>query len=143
MAQGKRLSDTQIEEIRLAYAETGVVADAARAAGCSEASARKYCHAPNDGLAELRAEKKADVVAKIAEVRSAYLDHMLKESVIKEATAKDSAVIVGVLTDKHQLLSGAATARTETTAADPNRLTPEEKEQAARLRAKLLGEVPV
>lgn len=115
MTQGQRLTDEQIETIRLTYAETGFIVAAARAAGCSESAARKYCHAPDDGLAELRAEKQADVITKIAEVRLRYLEHMLDDKVVTETSARDSVVVVGTLTDKHQLLIGAATSRAEVT----------------------------
>jgi hypothetical protein len=113
MAQGQRLTDEQIETIRLTYAETGFIVAAAREAGCSESAARKYCHAPDDDLTELRAEKRADVITKLAEVRLRYLDHMLDDKVIAETSARDAVIVVGTLTDKHQLLIGAATSRSE------------------------------
>lgn len=143
MAQGARLSDMQIETIRAVFAEGGSLGEAAREAGCAKNSARKYAPPPNDELAQLRTQKRADIITRIAEVRSLYLEHLAQPDVMSIATARDAATIVGILTDKHQLLSGAATERKEVSAIDPDRLTPEEKAQAARLRAKLLGEVAV
>jgi molybdenum-dependent DNA-binding transcriptional regulator ModE len=143
MAQGQRLSDRQIETIRLAYAETGSVTAAARAAGCSRSAARSHLTAAPDNLAELRQEKRADIVAEIAHVRLVLLTAMGSAEKIAKASMAELATSFGILTDKHQLLTGGATSRPDTGRVEPGRLTPEEREQAARLRAKLLGEAVV
>jgi lysozyme family protein len=115
MAQGRMLDDEQVEAIRMAYLEAGgVVKDVARSLGVSEASVRKYGPAPDDDFAALRAEKKADIIGKLAAARLVYLDHLTTESTVKAAPAKDAAIVFGVLVDKHQLLTGKATERIET-----------------------------
>jgi hypothetical protein len=56
---------------------------------------------------------------------------MMHPSVITPTNGRDAATIVGILTDKHQLLSGAATSRTETGPPDSGRFTPDEIEKLA------------
>lgn len=69
------------------------------------------------------------------------VSHMTKPEVIASANLKETATAFGIIIDKFQLLTGQATARTETGPTDPGRLTPEEREVAARIREKLAAEV--
>lgn len=121
--RGKRLSDEQIERIKAVYAETGNIREAARAAGVPEATARRHVK-HDDGLTQVRAQKRVEAVATVAreradfaellaDAREAYIRHLMEPAVIATADAKDAATIVGILTDKHQLVTGAATVRTE------------------------------
>ncbi len=145
MAQGQRLTDWQIETLRLAYAETGNAAHAAREAGCSATAAKRYVTQaladPNDGLDELRREKKADVVKGIHAVRLVLLAAMADPGKIAKASLSEITTSFGILTDKEQLLSGEATSRTENRTYDASRLTPDDREQLTRLRDKLAGKV--
>lgn len=112
--RGKKITPEQIERIKAVYAETGNVAAAAREAGVSKSTAHKYCHSASDEFEQVRTEKRRDIIEQIAEARLLYVEHLMQPAVIAGASAKDSATIVGILTDKHQLLTGGATARTET-----------------------------
>src|SRR3712207_4691536 len=76
MAQGQRLTDWQVETIRLAYAETGSVSHAAHEAGCAFNTAKKYVNDHRDDLTKLRTEKKADVIAQVAALRIRLLEEM-------------------------------------------------------------------
>lgn len=122
--RGKRINDVQIERIKAVYAETGNVSEAARACGVSESTARKYAHA-SDEFAKVRAQKRVDAIQQVAheradfaellaDAREQYIRHLMTPEVMATADAKDAATIVGILTDKHQLITGGVTARTET-----------------------------
>lgn len=113
--RGQKITPEQIERIKAVYAETGNVAAAARAAGVTKSTAHKYCHASHDEFEQVRTEKRLDIIEQIAEARRLYVEHLMKPEVIADADAKDAATVFGILTDKHQLLIGGATARTETT----------------------------
>lgn len=123
MARGQRLSDEQIERIKAVFAESGNAAEAARAAGVSRGAARNYIHA-DAGLDEVRRQKRESAIAQVAheradfaellaDARETYIRHLMLPEVVASANAKDAATIVGILTDKHQLITGGATARTE------------------------------
>lgn len=144
MAQGSQITDEQIETIRATYTMTGKLSDASRAAGVSESTARKYVRLV-DNFEELRAEKIAitieEIIVKCGEVQGKLLAAMTDEAKLAKASFQEVATAFGIVTDKRQLLSGQATDRREHVAADAlARLTPEEKEQAARIREKLARE---
>ncbi len=126
MAQGQRLTDWQVETIRLAYAETGNVAHAAREAGCAFNTAKSYVNSNRDDLTELRKQKKADVVVQVAAVRIRLLEEMMNPTKLGKSSLYELGTLFGILTDKHQLMTGGATARTESGPFDPARLTTEE-----------------
>lgn len=119
----EKLTDAQIERIKAVYAETGNKSEAARAAGVSRTSALRYitADAQMDSLRQQKrveaiatvARERADFAELLADAREAYIRHLMEPTVIATADAKDAATIVGILTDKHQLVTGAATARTE------------------------------
>ena len=111
--RGKKITPEQIERIKATYAETGNVSEAARTAGVGFSTAQKYIRA-SDEFDKVRDEKRLDIIEQIAEARQLYVEHLMQPAVIATASAKDAATIVGILTDKHQLLSGGVTARTET-----------------------------
>lgn len=144
MGKAATLTDEQIETIRATYAMTGKYSDAARAAGCSVGSAHKYVHLSDD-LENLRTEKRAvtieQVIVKCGEAQEKLLAAMVDEAKLSKSSLQEIATAFGIVTDKRQLLSGQATDRREHVAADAlARLTPEEREQAARIREKLARE---
>jgi molybdenum-dependent DNA-binding transcriptional regulator ModE len=115
VAQGQRLSDWQIETIRLAYAETGSISHAARESGCAYNTAKSYVASHHDDLTDLRNQKKADVVAQVAALRIRLLEEMHTATRLSKASLYELGTLFGILTDKHQLLTGKATSRTEQT----------------------------
>lgn len=144
MSQGSRITDEQAETIRATYAMTGKLSQAAKAAGVSESTAKKYANLA-DGFAELRAEKLAltieQIIVKCGDVQGKLLEALVDDAKLAKASFQEVATAFGIVTDKRQLLSGQATDRREHVAADVlARLTPEEKEQAARIREKLSRE---
>jgi len=114
--RGQQISIEQIERIKQLSFDTSNTAAIARAVGVSRATVIKYVSA-KDEFDEVRHEKRVTLVAAIADelsaVRQLYLDHLKQPDVIAAASAKDSAVIVGVMTDKFQLVTGEATERRE------------------------------
>jgi hypothetical protein len=115
MAQGQRLTDRQIETIRLAYAETGSQREAARRAKCAVSAVKKYIAPVIDDLEHLRTQKKADIIEEIAAVRLVLLAAMKSPAKLDKASMAELATSFGILTDKHQILTGGVTARTEQT----------------------------
>ena len=107
-----RITDKQVETIKAAYAETGSITQAARQAGVSLSTAHVYVRS-NDSFEDVRREKRLDIIEEIARVRQLYIEHLAKPEVMATATAKDAATVFGILTDKHQLLTGEATERKE------------------------------
>lgn len=121
--RGQKITPEQIERVKAVYAETGNIREAARTAGVPEATARRYVKG-DDGLTQVRAQKRVEAIAAVAheradfaellaDARETYIRHLMQPNVIASADAKDAATIIGILTDKHQLVTGAATARTE------------------------------
>lgn len=68
------------------------------------------------------------------------LDHLETPGTIEKMNGQQLAVAMGIIVDKHELLTGEPTSRSETVPIDPGRLTPEEREAAARIREKLEAE---
>lgn len=112
MAQGKAITDEQIELIKATFAETGSVRASARAAKVSVSTAKKYAGS-RDGFEQLRTEKRVDIIESLADARIILLASMVDESALKKASLHEKAVAFGIVTDKHQLLTGEATERHE------------------------------
>lgn len=114
--RGANLTDEQIERIKQVFADTGSVRGTARALSLPVSTVKTHCKR-TDEYVQIRTEKRTALIGNIAEelaaVRQLYLDHLKQPLVIASASAKDAAVIVGVFTDKHQLVTGEATERTE------------------------------
>jgi hypothetical protein len=125
MARGPNLTDEQIERIKQVFAETGSVRGTARALSMPVSAVKTHCK-QTDGYAQLRTEKRTALIGAIAEelatVRQLYLDHLKQPAVIAAASAKDAATIVGIFTDKHQLVTGEATERSEHVHSDDARV---------------------
>jgi recombinational DNA repair protein (RecF pathway) len=143
MAQGKALTDWQEETIRATWLLTENGSEAARLAGCAPTTANAYIREHMDELLQLRQQKAPE----LSEVISALLQRLVSAAFdpakLADASLGHLMTGIGILIDKHQLITGKATARTETNTIDPSKLTPEEREMAARIREKLAAEVGV
>lgn len=136
--RGRKLGPETIERIKAIYAETGSKAEAARQCGVSRTTVFNYADA-SDEFDEARREKRVDIIARVAEARALYLEHLADPAIVAATDAKDATVIFGILTDKHQLLSGEATERHEHIDSPADRLSRRMDELAARRRAKSLA----
>lgn len=127
----------------MAYAETGNINHAAREAQCTWTSAKKYVTEHADELQKLREQKKADVLNQMAVTRIRALEELITPHRLVSSSTGELTTLVGVLTDKIQILSGGVTSRSaHLDESDPaSRLTPEELEQAAKIRERLAAEV--
>ena len=114
VARGKATSDETIELIKATYAMNGNARETARVLGVPEATVRKHI-APDvkDEFAQVRAEKRVDIIAKAAGVQIALLDAMIDPDALKKASLQEKATAFGIVTDKIQLMSGEATERHE------------------------------
>jgi molybdenum-dependent DNA-binding transcriptional regulator ModE len=114
--RGQKITPKQIEQIKAIYAETESLTAAAKAVGVSWATAEKYAKS-SDEFEELRVEKRTvligSIAAELAEVRQLYLNRLKEPGVIAETSARDAALIIGITTDKFQLVTGEATERSE------------------------------
>ena len=145
--RGRQLTVEQIETIRATYALTKSYTAAANAAGCSINGAKRYITSVDDEFADLRKEKTAitieAIIVKISRVQERLLDAMLDPSKVEKASMQELATSLGIVTDKRQLLAGDPTSRSENVSNDAStRLTPEQMEQAARIRERLSEKVP-
>jgi seryl-tRNA(Sec) selenium transferase len=136
------LTDEQVERLHLEYALSGRYRAAARAVGVSVESARKYLKAEvedaDSPLRRMRTQKKIDIAEKFGDLQVAMIDALMDKAKIEKASYQELANTLGIATEKRLLVMGQATIRTETVTADPAaKLTPEELEVAARIRAKL------
>jgi molybdenum-dependent DNA-binding transcriptional regulator ModE len=139
------LTDEQIERLHLEYAQTGSYRAASRAVGVSVESARKYLKAgaddPDSPLGRMRTQKKVDVAAKMGDLQIALIDALMSSEKISKASYQELATTLGITTEKRLLIMGQPTSRNENITADPSaKLTPDEMEAAARIRAKLAAE---
>lgn len=112
MAQGKAITDEQIELIKATFAETGSVRAAARAAKVSVATAKKYA-GTRDNFEQLRTVKRVNIIEALAEARITLLNAMVEPTTLAKASLSEKSIAFGVVTDKHQLLTGEATERHE------------------------------
>lgn len=143
MAAGKQLTDWEIEAIRVAYAESGNIAHASRAAGVHYNTALKYLRINMPALEEMRREKQGDTIALMQLVRRLALEELTTPGRIKNATNTELGIISGIMTDKLRLLQGESTQNinlNHNRVGDPKVLTPEEREQARKLRDKMLND---
>jgi hypothetical protein len=140
MGQGQTLTAEKIEIIKATYAETGNYSESARAARVSVATAKKYVDTQDD-LEELRKQKRVSLIDHIADVQAVLLDAMTEPKRLGKASLSELGNQFSNLTEKRLLLTGQATARTETLTADSaTKLTPDERMLAARLRDKLISD---
>lgn len=147
MARGVSLTDEQQTALRDAWEQSGRYDVAALAAGCSTASARRYLKdvpKPDHAVATVATLKTADEISTaILQVIGPIFAHITDPNVIAQASLKDASTSAGILIDKFLLLTGQATSRTESLGVDPSKLTPEEREMAAKIRRKLAAEAGV
>lgn len=143
MAAGKQLTDWEVEAIRVAYAESGNIAHASRSAGVHYNTALKYLKMNMPALEEMRREKQSDTIALMQLVRRLALEELTSPGRIKNATITELGIISGIMTDKLRLLQGESTSNinlNHTRVGDPKMLTPEERENARKLRDKMLSD---
>lgn len=122
------ISDEQIESLKNAFANGASVDAAAKSAGVSWSSAKKYASF-RDQYESLRDEKRQELIAQTAaeyvpQLLAAigkYIAHITQDHVIAATGARDAMIVVGTAVDKVQLLTGKPTERTEHTDADDAR----------------------
>jgi hypothetical protein len=139
-SRGTPVSDETIEIIKATFAETGNLRAAARAANCSQSTAKKYAQS-RDEFEQVRAVKRLTLIDHIAIAQVKLIDAMTDPDKLAKSSLHDIGVAFGIVTDKGLLLTGQATSRSETIGRDPGSvLTPEEMELAARVREKLAAQ---
>lgn len=144
MAQA--LTDERIERLQLEYDQTGSVPKAAAAVGVSKSTASKYIdrekkHPAPPEVQAVRTKKLADIAERLGDLQVVLIEAMMRPDKINEARYAELATSLGIATEKRLLITGQPTVRNETLTTDPaSRLTPDEMEAAARIRAKLAAE---
>ena len=145
MGRGRATPIETIERIKATHAMTGSIRQTARDLGVPVATVAAYVNTPSsEQIEQARTEKieavMPSIIDEIAAAQRAIIKAMRDPSKIAEADMRDLATAFGILTDKHQLLTGQPTARNHNLnqEADPAPiLTPEELEQMAQLRERL------
>lgn len=111
MPKGEKIDLATIEAIKAYYAACGSLAKTAKQFGISSQTVMKYRDEEPDRFEEMRSYNKERFIAQawdnIGNAMSIMPDKFI------ESTAKDLATVVGILTDKLQLLTGEATSRSE------------------------------
>lgn len=113
MAQGSKYTDEDIERGLQALAESGGNATAAsKACGIPERTLRDWKRTKfADEFAEVRREKRTDFISAVWETAKDALQQVKDK--LKDTTAKEAAVITGIMIDKALLLGGEPTEITE------------------------------
>src|SRR4051812_4517813 len=140
MGRGRITPDETIERIKATYAFNGSLKQTSIELGVPIATVSKYVNQESkDQFESVRIEKIAAVIPSIVEMcaqaQRVFLTAMMSEEKIKGADLAQVAVSFGIVTEKALLLTGQATQRTEHVN-DPGKLTSDEMEAAARIRAK-------
>lgn len=138
--RGRDLTEWEQETVMLAYAESGNMAHAARVAGVTYAAAKHYRDTHLEELHEARERVKGNIIESLALVRRLAIEELATPSRIAKASIQELVMITAVMTDKIQILSGGATAHVAHLIVNPQALSPEEREHARELRAKMLAE---
>jgi molybdenum-dependent DNA-binding transcriptional regulator ModE len=111
------LSDEQIEQLHIEYAQLGQVSKAARAVGVSWSSAKRYLKQelidPTSELAITRERKKIGLAETLGEAAIVLAQAMADKTKISEARLQEIAVSLGIAIEKLQLITGQATERYE------------------------------
>ena len=112
------LTDEQIERLHLEYAQCGSFREVARILNVAPSTIKR--HIDNDrrqpareALQAIRTQNKVDIAAKIAEVQLVILEALKSPEKISKASYQELSTSYGILTDKHQLITGQATERHE------------------------------
>jgi len=141
------LTDEQIERLNSAFSTNGgKVREAARRVGVSVATASKYIdreryNPPPPEVEAVRTQKRLEIAEKFGDLQVALIDALMDKTKIEKASYQELANTLGIATEKRLLITGQPTSRNETIATDPAaKLTPDEMEAAARIRAKLAAE---
>jgi len=109
MAARRRYTRTTKTQAVIA-ATVSSVAAAAESAGVPESTLRYWFDSPDFAL--VRAKTRDDLAAESMGMAHRVLEEITRR--LSEFEPRDLSVLYGILTDKGQLLSGAATSRTET-----------------------------
>lgn len=139
MGRGRVTPDETIEQIKATYAMNGNARETSRVLNVPFSTVRKHITTDEqDEFAQVRSENLAvvipNVIAKIEQVEMVLLDSIMKRAKSGEDSVRDLATAFGILRDKHLLITGQPNNRTHTTTDASATLTPEEMEQAAKIR---------
>lgn len=142
MTRGKPLTEDDHDAIRAAFLLTDNSHAIARMTGFPVSTVNDYVRNNRESLRMFRTEKAPELTERIDGLLDFILNEAFDPSRVSSAKLSELMTGIGILVDKRQLLTGKPTARTETGPIDPGKLTPEEREAAARIREKLAAEVP-
>jgi len=139
MGRGRPTPDETIERIKATYAMNGNARETSRVLSVPIATVHKYIDPESkDAFEQVRTEKLAEVIpnviARIEQVEMVLLDAIMKRAKTGEDSVRDLATAFGILRDKHLLITGQPNVRTHNTSEAVATLTPEEMEQAAKIR---------
>lgn len=113
MARRRYSDEDKAAALATLDAMDGNVNGAARKLGIAESTLRSWNNdrGVHPVVANLREKKKGELADRLKEIAHEIIDGMPDK--ISEASLRDSGVTLGIVLDKLQLLSGAATSRNE------------------------------
>lgn len=136
----RSLTDWQKEALVDAFAESGNVSQAARQIGVDYKVAYPWIRANMEHVLEIRKAKQITILEQIKYVRRLVLEELADPARLKKASNHDLALLFGIFTDKINVIEGSPTSHVRVEHSAAVVLSPEEREKARELRAKLLEE---
>src|SRR4051812_16557071 len=106
MGQGQRITDWQIETIRSTWVVSENGSECARRAGCSASAANAYIREHAEDLRQLRTDKKPEIADVVRELLDRTLSVAFESKKLNDASFAQLLTGIGILVDKHQLLTG-------------------------------------
>lgn len=103
----KKWTDLDREKAVAVYIQTGSLSAAARAVGAAVSTVKSWVEQqPPDDIENERMKQRLNAVREAWKVVNLYLTHLQKQEVVDKTGAKDSAIVVGTMVDKIQVLLG-------------------------------------
>lgn len=125
------------------YPKLGNIAQTARQAGVSYAACRKYYQEHETELQAARNKHAVDIVPTMEMVRRLALEELLNPARLAKARTHELSIIIGILTDKINVIMGQPTTRVavqHVARSVVEQFSPEEREKIRQLRDKMLSD---
>lgn len=126
-----------------AYGQTGNLSQTARMVGVTQKQVRRYYQQHQDEMDRVRNKIAVDIVPTMQMVRRLALEELMDPMRMARAQTKDLAIIIGVLTDKINIILGQPTARIaiqKLSSEVVEQFSAEERAKIRQLREKMLAD---
>lgn len=137
------LTPKQEAAILTAYGETGSMSRVAAMTGISYHAVKAHVDANREEFQAHRDKKAVDIIPTMAMVRRLALEELMSPTRLARATTHELTILMGVLTDKINVILGQPTSRIAVQRLSNevlDRFTPEEREKIRQYREKLIDD---